>query len=85
MCQLVGEWTQGVMAGAIFVCPGMPLDQQVYSYELSTEDRVCADLMLEDPYQQRCVQVGPSRIVGAGEGLFVSPCNGRADHGLTMC
>lgn len=44
-------------------------DTAVHQYERPTAKRMSSQPTLEDPYERRMVQVGPSRL--GGEGLFI--------------
>ena len=49
------------------------------TYELSTREKICSNMMLRDPYEKQMVEVKTSNAENAGEGVFALqdiPSNG---------
>jgi hypothetical protein len=72
---LRGAWAQGALVRARFVdAAGRPPrgGDEVYTHDPSTTERIATQPLLADPYEAAHVRVAPSRIAGAGEGLFAA-------------
>ncbi|RUP50951.1 hypothetical protein BC936DRAFT_136948 [Jimgerdemannia flammicorona] len=76
----VGVWMFGLEDDAMIDARYFPLpspahaDPQLathYHHDPSTHDRISRDPLLPDPYERRYVEVRPSTLQSAGEGLFV--------------
>ncbi|KAL7746500.1 Histone-lysine N-methyltransferase setd7 [Sorochytrium milnesiophthora] len=64
-----GEWNGEMQAGR-FVSATGGRQAQVYRFDPSTTTRISSDPLLPDPFESERVEVHPSLIAGAGEGLF---------------
>ena len=63
----------GILVPKLETIDGSEVEEYVGELEGSYSETICSRPLLEDPYESKTVQVKPSNIQGAGEGIQNSP------------